>query len=355
RCTSSVPASLVFLPGFDVSIKPGAEQFFAIWWAWVNFTWFASAYDTDDTPYRLLTFVQMAGVLILAAGVQRAFDHQDWRMVFAGYLVMRVALILQWLRAANDETGPARRTAQRYAAGVGLCQVGWLALLWLPQSLRGWWYLVMAAAELAVPVIAERSRATAWNPHHIAERYGLFTIIVLGEAIAAAAVAVQSALGEHKGLRDLLLVASGGLLLVLAAWWIYFAVPIHEILATKRVAFAWGYGHYLIFGSAAAVGAGLEVAAEQAVGQAHLSTTAASAAVTIPAALFLFTTWLLHSRYHKRGLAQQSTLPVTAVLILLCTLAGHWAIPAAGLVTVAALATGATLARRTSPPMATDR
>lgn len=25
--------------------------FFAIWWAWMNFTWFASAYDTDDATY----------------------------------------------------------------------------------------------------------------------------------------------------------------------------------------------------------------------------------------------------------------------------------------------------------------
>ena len=47
--------------------------FFAIWWAWVNFTWFASAYDVDDLLYRLLTFVQIVGVLILAAGVDSAF------------------------------------------------------------------------------------------------------------------------------------------------------------------------------------------------------------------------------------------------------------------------------------------
>src|SRR5471030_3410623 len=37
--------------------------FFAIWWAWMNFTWFASAYDCDDVPYRLAVFVQMAGAL----------------------------------------------------------------------------------------------------------------------------------------------------------------------------------------------------------------------------------------------------------------------------------------------------
>ena len=43
--------------------------FFAIWWAWMNFTWFASAYDTDDVAYRLTTLVQIAGVLVLAAGI----------------------------------------------------------------------------------------------------------------------------------------------------------------------------------------------------------------------------------------------------------------------------------------------
>jgi low temperature requirement protein LtrA len=40
--------------------------------AWVNFTWFAPAFDTDDVPYRLLTLVQMGGVLVLAAGVPAA-------------------------------------------------------------------------------------------------------------------------------------------------------------------------------------------------------------------------------------------------------------------------------------------
>src|SRR5688572_24301986 len=55
--------------------------FFAIWWAWMNFTWFASAYDCDDGPYRLATFVQIAGVLVLAAGVPRAFDSKDFGLI----------------------------------------------------------------------------------------------------------------------------------------------------------------------------------------------------------------------------------------------------------------------------------
>src|SRR5207342_2942999 len=66
--------------------------FFGIWWAWMNFSWFASAYDTDDVPYRLLTLVQMAGVLILAAGVPAAFNDFDLRASVAGYVLMRVAM-----------------------------------------------------------------------------------------------------------------------------------------------------------------------------------------------------------------------------------------------------------------------
>src|SRR6187200_258979 len=78
-------------------VGPFLEVFFAIWWAWMNFTWFASSYDTDDVPYRLLTLLQMGGVLVLAAGVPSAFDVGDYRTVTAGYLIMRVALVLLWL------------------------------------------------------------------------------------------------------------------------------------------------------------------------------------------------------------------------------------------------------------------
>ena len=99
--------------------------FFAIWWAWMNFTWFASAYDTDDVPYRLLTLMQMAGVLVLAAGVGPASDQYDYRAVTIGYVVMRLALVLQWVRAARSDPDHAL-TARRYAAGISAVQVLWL-------------------------------------------------------------------------------------------------------------------------------------------------------------------------------------------------------------------------------------
>jgi len=82
------------------AIASYAMVFFAIWWAWMNFTWFASAYDTDDVPYRLAVFVQLTGALILAAGIPAAFDEHNFTLATIGYVVMRLPLVAQWLRAA---------------------------------------------------------------------------------------------------------------------------------------------------------------------------------------------------------------------------------------------------------------
>ncbi|WP_374227565.1 low temperature requirement protein A [Streptomyces sp. AC627_RSS907] len=320
-----------------------AMVFFAIWWAWMNFTWFASAYDNDDVLYRLVTLVQIAGVLVLAAGVSRAFTDHDYLAVVLGYVIMRVAMAAQWLRAARSAEPPERTMALRYAGGVLVCQVGWLGLLFLPEGGRGWLYLVMVVLELCVPAFAEKKHPSSWHPHHISERYGLFTIIVLGETIAAATVAVKSGIDENDALGELLPIAAGGLLIVFAAWWVYFVVPVHGHLRSNKQSFLWGYGHYLVFASAAAIGAGLEVAVEQSVGQAHISTLAASASVTLPTALFLLTVWALHARHFKVGVAEQSVLPVAALLVVCCTFLGDLAVLAAGIVLVLAVAAGVAL------------
>ncbi|MFD7062708.1 low temperature requirement protein A [Streptomyces sp. NPDC059906] len=337
-----------------------AMVFFAIWWAWMNFAWFASAYDNDDVLYRVVTLVQIAGVLVLAAGVSRAFEDHDWVAVIIGYAIMRVAMSAQWLRAARSAGGAERAMALRYAGGVLLCQVGWLGLLFVPDGGQGWLFLAMVVLELCVPAFAERKHPSAWHPHHISERYGLLTIIVLGETIAAATVAVKSGIEENDALGEVLPIAAGGLLIVFSAWWIYFVVPVHSHLRSNRQSFLWGYGHYLVFASAAAIGAGLEVAVEQAVGKAHVSTLVASFAVTLPTAVFLLTVWALHARHFKVGLAEQLVLPTAALLVLACTFLGGEAVLVAGIVLALAVSAGVTLTaqrtererRRTAAPAA---
>ena len=320
--------------------------FFAIWWAWVNFSWFGSAYDNDDVLYRLATLVQIAGVLVLAAGVPRAFQRNDFAVAVLGYVIMRVAQTTQWLRAARGETGAARKAARAYAAGLVLVQFGWVLLILAPHEVWVWGFGPLGVADMAVPAIAERIHHTSWHPRHIAERYGLFTIITLGESVSAATIAVQTALDDHAQVDALLPIAAGGLIIVFAAYWIYFAVPIHDYVRSNQQAFGWGYGHYLIFGSAAAIGAGLAVAVQQVTHHSRISANTAAFAVTIPTALYLATVWLVHLRHFKSGLLRQAVLPCGALLVLAVSFAGRWAVLTAGLVAAATVAVGVILAAR---------
>ncbi|MGH3657862.1 MAG: low temperature requirement protein A, partial [Micromonosporaceae bacterium] len=270
--------------------------FFAIWWAWMNFTWFASAYDTDDVPYRLLTLVQIAGVLVLAAGVPDTFHHYDFTLVTVGYVIMRLAMVVQWLRASAEH--PETRTiTNRYAVGIAVVQAGWLLRLLLPESPGVIGFFVLALAEISVPVWAERGRPTSWHPGHIAERYGLFTIIVIGEVVLASMNAVQSAIGDTGISGGLLATAGGGLLLIFGMWWAYFKRPAEEALAlSPESAFRWGYGHFAVFASAAGVGAGLGVAIDGISGEAPIGPVYEAFCVAVPVAAYLVSLALVHER-----------------------------------------------------------
>jgi low temperature requirement protein LtrA len=282
-----------FADGHLDAVGPFMFVFFAIWWAWMNFTWFASAYDTDDALYRILVVIQMAGVLILAAGVPRAFDELDYAGVTVGYLVMRVGLVALWVRAAIEHP-ERRRTTIRYAAGVSVVQAGWLLRLLLPPEIGIYAFVPLALADLAVPLWAERTGMTPWHPRHIAERYGLFTIILLGEGVLAATNAMQHALSE--GLTaGLVVLGFAGLVLLVGLWWVYFLEPAAEGLQRRRQwSFFWGYGHYLLFAALAAVGAGLEAAIEAVGGHAKLSEIAVAYTIAVPVAAVLLLLWVLH-------------------------------------------------------------
>ena len=290
-------------------------MFFAIWWAWVNFTWFASAYDVDDLLYRLLTFVQIIGVLILAAGVDSAFTAGNFTVMTIGYVVMRVAMVAQWLRAAAGDPA-ARPAALRYAACISILQVGWVVRLFLPQPAALCGLLRPgASARCSCPPAPSgpRTGGTPWHPGHITERYGLFTLIVLGECIAAVTVAMHSASLSHGISAGLVAVVAGAVLLVFAIWWWYFENPAEEGLRMSRqLAFVWGYGHYFVFGSLGALGAGLQLAAAGSHGSPSSTTaTTAGLAVAVPVAAYLVVTGVLQGRL---GPQWAGRLPVVVAL-----------------------------------------
>ncbi|NOL39055.1 low temperature requirement protein A [Kribbella sandramycini] len=322
------------------------QVFFAIWWAWMNFTWFASSYDTDDVPYRLLTMVQMAGVLVLAAGVHAAASSGDYRIVLAGYLLMRVGLIAQWLRAAYEDV-ERRRTALKYAVGIAVTQIGWaLALVVLDLSLPS--FVVLVVLELAVPRWAEHSTVTTnWHPHHIAERYGLFAIILLGESVLAASRGVQAAVEADQVGGAFILVAGAGLVLLFALWWLYFLHPSGEGLSERRAhSYSWGYGHYFLFAALAALGGGLEVAVEETT---HAS-QAVGYAVALPVAVFLTMLWLVHAPIVSPPVTPLILVLISVTVVLMLPLVLSAVGVVLGCAAVVVLLVAAVLSRRGRRP-----
>ena len=310
-----------------------AFAMFGTCWAWINFSWFASAYDTDDWAFRVLTMVQMTGVVIFALGLPEMFEsldeghHIDNRVMVAGYVVMRVAMVGQWCRAMRQD--PKRRnSAMVYIVSLVVSQAGWIALAIVDTSVTTFFLLMvpLLIIETGAPIVSERRYGgTPWHPHHIVERYGLLAIITLGEVVIGTVAAMSVHVHDPAigWTMDAVIVLASGVGLTFGMWWTYFMLPWADILHHHRErSFFWGYGHILIFASIAATGAGLHVAQYFLEGESRLGTTGAVLTVAIPAAVFIGILYLMYAvsmraadPFHLTLLAASGAVLVAAVVL----------------------------------------
>ena len=318
-----------------------ALAFFAVWWAWMNYTWFASAYADDGLAFRLAAFAFIAGALILAAGIPAFFATHARGLIVGGYVVMRAAMIWLWLSAARGDPGRAP-AAHRYAAGIALVQVWWLGLLVLPF---GWgamlvaWWVAGGLIEMAVPLVAERGAPTPWHRHHIIERYGLLTIIVLGETLLSASAAIRAAAEEGRFDPHLAYLGLAALVIALAVWWLYFTDDEH--LERRALSFVWGYGHVAIFAGVAMAGAAVGVLTDTAGHHAQVAAGVGNTLLAVALALVLVGLWFVRDRFQLSGW-RRVLLPGAAVAVLASA-----ALPAAAaLMAVVMVATAGLRGRR---------
>jgi low temperature requirement protein LtrA len=277
---------------------------FAICWAWINFAWFASAYDTDDWIYRLMTMLQMVGVIVLALGFPPMYasiehgDHVDTRVMVAGYVVMRIALVGQWLRAAKQD--PERRSAcLTYVAFVTVAQIGWLGGIFLHTSVPATVFIVvlLIGIETLGPFVAEtRKGGTPWHAHHITERYSLLTIIALGEGVVGTVASLSAVVSAQGWSFDAAFVAVAGIGLTFGMWWTYFVVPQADLLhAHRERSFFFGYFHILTFGAIVATGAGLHAAAYYIEHHSKLGSVETVSAVALPVGVYILSIYVLYA------------------------------------------------------------
>ena len=210
-------------------------------------------------------FAAMLAMLGLAASVEEVGVEVAATASFVvAYASMRILMTGLFLRVRRHVPASLRPFVVLYAAGNALGAAVWLSSLLVPQPGR---YTVWAAGlfvELLGPILAVRTLSNprvSFHPHHIPERYGLFTIIVLGESVLAVAVGTTDTNWEPSAV----LTAAFGFVVAACVWWLYFDhVGSSGIGLGPRPAFYWGYGHFAVYAGIAAFGVGTQLAIEAA-------------------------------------------------------------------------------------------
>jgi low temperature requirement protein LtrA len=304
---------------------------FAICWCWINFSWFASAYDTDDWVYRLNTMLQMVGVIVLGLGIPPLYSslvagrYLDNRLMVAGYVIMRIAMVAQWLRAARHDQG-RRPACLTYAAAITVAQIGWVALA-LAHTRIGETFLlfaVLVAVEMAGPWLAETRRGgTPWHARHIADRYAGLAIIALGEGVVGTVASLSAVVADQGWSVDAVLVAVAGTGLTFGMWWTYYLVPMSDLLRAHRErSFAFGYLHLLVFGSIVGTGAGLRTAGFYIEHHSALGSVGTVVSVAVPVGVYIASAYLLYAllthtvdSFHAVLLAATAAVLIAAVAL----------------------------------------
>lgn len=292
---------------------PGALAFvlamFAILVGWINFSWFASAFDTDDWAYRLCTMVQMAGVVILALGLPATFEsieegrRVDIGLLTAGYVVMRLGMLLLWLRAARQSVR-FRRVCLRNAASIVVVQAGWVAVALADIGLVATFgaILVLGTLELLIPVLTQgHADATPWHADHIADRYSAFAIITLGEGVIGTLASSRGALTGGSLDLEAVVVILAGIGLTFAMWWVYFLMPFGTLLRRyPRRGYLFGYGHIPVLLGIAGTGAGLHGAGLWLAHEGQQGVLGVTVAVAVPVVVYLASVFALKDLFASR-------------------------------------------------------
>ena len=196
---------------------------------------------------------------------------------FVGDVSVYVLAYVSARRArAPVRTGrPLARAGQRIALFYGrvfACgALAWLLSLALPSPWRYVVWGVVLAVELTAPIYGWRLvPGTPIDPTHLPERFGLLTIIVLGESILAVVLGVSGTSWETASA----FAAAGGFVLAAALWWTYFDfLDSSMVRRSKAAGLLFMYAHLPLTLGIASLGAGVKLAVLEAGGDQTMPDT----------------------------------------------------------------------------------
>ncbi|MEM9907463.1 MAG: low temperature requirement protein A [Cyanobacteria bacterium P01_D01_bin.44] len=245
--------------------------FVPVWWLWIDFSYYADQFDVDSGPYRLVMLGVMFGLVVLALTVHDALQGGSAEFA-AVYTALRLVIIFLYVQAWRF-VPQSRELTARYAISFSGAFLLWLLSIAVPEPSRFWLWAIALLVEISNgPITYLTIRTVPTQKSHMDERFGLFVIIVLGEAIISVATGVSQTDWQWRSV----LTGMGGFLTAISLWWMYFeradeSTIDQALRGGKRVllrSYIYGYSHVLAFMGIVATGVGIQFAIEAASGPA---------------------------------------------------------------------------------------
>jgi low temperature requirement protein LtrA len=237
-----------------------AFLFLLIWWSWLGNTMFSTRFESDDTLQRVLTFVQVFAAAVMAANAKEALSTRDAAGFGAAYALMRLVLVVQYLRGRKVKA--ARKLASLHAIGFGAAALLWFGAALLDTPGRFYVWGLALAIDLATPMLSVHyTHKLPPDAAHIPERHGLFTIILIGESVTAVMRGIETQEGWTVSAASAAIL---GLCLTFLYWWWYFNhyadAENRKVNSAKSSAlfFAWSYAHFPLCLGIAVAGLGVK-------------------------------------------------------------------------------------------------
>jgi low temperature requirement protein LtrA len=218
-----------------------AAVFMPMWVAWTGMTFFTNRFTVDDTAHRALVILQMFAVGAMSLSASDVLDGEPQTFALSYAIAQGIVALLY---ARTYAQVPEGRAYSRYWGSVfGFGAIAFAISAFVPTP---WCYVLWGVGLIGILTapFKEQSRQLAdrypGDEEHLTERYGLLTIIVLGESF----VKVLSSLNDSGQDMGALLQASFVLLITCCIWWVYFDdVAGSKIKKRKLAPIIWLYGH----------------------------------------------------------------------------------------------------------------
>ena len=234
--------------------------FIPVIWSWIGVTFYSTRFETDDLVHRLLMLMQIAAAAFMAVSVPDGLGRNSVWFALS-YAVIRTILVIEYLRTGR-QVPAAYQLTKRYSIGFSIAAGIWFVSVFVPPPIRFILWIIGLGVDVCTPLLFAKRFSVQFAPHiqHLPERFGSFTIIVLGISI----LGVVNGIAPHNWTIFSIISAGLGLGIAFSFWWVYFdTVDGSEIKALREnkqigVYVTWLYVHFPLIIGFTAFGVSIE-------------------------------------------------------------------------------------------------